>query len=191
MLSLRVIWPGFLLAGLLGSMGAADSGSPSPIPAQGTTGDMLDQLAVDEPVTADKYARPVPKARPRLRDGDMLSEKGRLRVHGGMSFTVGASSEGSFHGGSGWVSYYDPVTGLGLSFGYSHFSGKGLPLEYSGYPYSSHYGAVPGSYYYPVPLRAQPVESVGNAPLFMRGASKASIDADTRGTLLADRDGRR
>ncbi|HEY8995255.1 MAG TPA: hypothetical protein VIM71_11375 [Lacunisphaera sp.] len=88
---------------------------------------------VDEAV----YNRPQPKDRPRLRDSDVLSEQGRLQVHGGMSFTYGWAGGGrNFRETSAWVSYYDPVTGLGLGFGFSNFTGDAL------------YGYYPGDYYY-------------------------------------------
>ena len=100
-----------------------------------------------------------------------------------------AKIEGSFHGASGWVSYYDPVTGLGLSVGISRMSGTGLPLDYTGYPYGSRYRATPDTLY---PIWVQPpVEDTRDTPpLFMRGASKTGAE-DARGTPLVDRDGRR
>jgi hypothetical protein len=105
-----------------------------------------EQLAkLDELVDGAVYSRPAPKERPRLREGDVLSEQGRLRVHGGMSFTYGWAGGGrSFRESSAWVSYYDPVTGLGLGFGFSNFSGDGL---YPGYAYDrDYYPATAPSY---------------------------------------------
>ena len=50
------------------------------------------QLAkLDEAVAAAIAARPQPRERPRLRDSVVLNEQGRLRMHGGMSFTYGRS----------------------------------------------------------------------------------------------------
>lgn len=97
-----------------------------------------EQLAtLDELVDGAVYARPSPKERPRLKDGDVLSEQGRLRVHGGMSFTYGWAGGGrSFRESSAWVSYHDPVTGLSLGFGFSNFSGDGF---YPGYYYDRDY----------------------------------------------------
>jgi hypothetical protein len=96
------------------------------------------QLAkLDELVDGAVYTRPSPKERPRLKDGDVLSEQGRLRVHGGMSFTYGWAGGGrSFRESSAWVSYHDPVTGLSLGFGFSNFSGDGF---YPGYYYDRDY----------------------------------------------------
>jgi hypothetical protein len=59
-----------------------------------------------------------------VRDGEILSEKGRLQVHGGMSLTMGWASGGrNYREVGAWVSYFDPVTGLGLSVGFSRYSG--------------------------------------------------------------------
>lgn len=105
-------------------------------PAQAAGLDRLtpDQLnRLDELITASMYVRPLPRERPRLAglDRAVLTEEGsRLRMHGGMSLTVGGGSGGSFHGASAWMSYYDPVTGLGLSVSYSRYSGPGLPYAY-------------------------------------------------------------
>ena len=90
---------------------------------------------LNELVDAAIYNRPQPKARPRLQDSEVLSEKGRLRVHGGFSFTYGWSGSRSFREVGGWVSYYDTVTGLGVSFGYSRGSGDGLYGYYPDYYY--------------------------------------------------------
>lgn len=108
-----------------------------------------EQLAkLDDLVAEVIAARPLPKDRPRLRGSEVLSEQGRLRVHGGMSFTVGGGSGSSFYGSSAWVSYYDTVTGLGLSFAVSQFSGDGLYGYHPGYGYSGRaYSYAPISYY--------------------------------------------
>lgn len=102
----------------------------------------LDAL-VDEAV----YARPQPRERPRLTDNEVLSEPNRLQVHGGLSFTIGSAGGGrSFRETAGWVSYYDPVTGLGLGFAYSTGSGDGYYDTYNRgyYPAaSSYYSANP------------------------------------------------
>jgi hypothetical protein len=102
----------------------------------------LDAL-VDEVI----YARPQPRERPRLTDNDVVSVPGRLQVHGGLSFTIGSAGSGrSFRETAGWVSYYDPITGLGLGFAYSTGSGDGY-YNYSERGYypaaSSYYSANP------------------------------------------------
>src|SRR5204863_380104 len=101
------------------------------------------QLAkLDELITAALAAAPPPSSplqpreRPRLRDDAILSEKGRLQVHGGMSLTFGTAGGGrNFREIGGWISYFDPVTGLGLSFSYSRYSGDGFPGYSSGRDY--------------------------------------------------------
>ncbi len=100
-----------------------------------------EQLArLNEIVAAALAARPQPRERPRLKDGAVLSDQGRLRVHGGMSFTYGWAGGGrSYRETSAWVSYFDPVTGIGLGFGFSNFSGDGL---YPGYYYDRGYYPV-------------------------------------------------
>jgi hypothetical protein len=193
MLSPRTARSGALLACLLASLGAplpaADAdpvASPTPLVKNDAA---LDALTEGETITADTYARPVPRSRPRLREGDVLSEQGRLRVHGGVSITVGGSSEGSFYGGSGWVSYYDPVTGLGLSVGFSRMSGSGLPIDYFD-PYGSRYRSGSHPLY---PVGTQPSTADANRttqPLFMRGASKPRTE-NHRETFLVDGDGPR
>jgi hypothetical protein len=97
-----------------------------------------EQLAkLNETVATVLAARPQPRERPRLKDGAVLSEQGRLRVHGGMSFTYGWAGGGrSYRETSAWVSYFDPVTGIGLGFGFSNFSGDSL---YPGYYYDRGY----------------------------------------------------
>jgi hypothetical protein len=111
------------------------------------TADQLSKL--DEWVDGAVYSRPAPKERPRLKEGDVLSEQGRLRVHGGMSFTYGWAGGGrSFRETSAWVSYYDPVTGLGLGFGISNFSGDGL---YPDYFYDRGYYLAPAPSYSAAP----------------------------------------
>ena len=100
-----------------------------------------DQLAkLDALVAAAMPARPQPRERLRLKDGAVLSEQGRLRVHGGMSFTYGWAGGGrSYRETSAWVSYFDPVTGIGLGLGFSSYSGDGL---YPGYYYDRGYYPV-------------------------------------------------
>lgn len=62
-----------------------------------------------------------------------------MQVHGGLSLTMGwASGSRSFRETGAWVSYFDPVTGLGLSFSYSHSSGD-LLGNYHGGGYSAPY----------------------------------------------------
>lgn len=95
------------------------------------------QLAkLDELVATASTPRPQPKERPRLKDNEVVSLKSRLEVHGGISFTYGTGGGGSFREGAAWVTYYDPVTGLGLGFGFSQFSGDGFYRYYPGYYYS-------------------------------------------------------
>lgn len=103
----------------------------------------LDRLAPEQLAKLNELAatalaaRPQPRERPRLKDGAVLSEQGRLRVHGGMSFTYGWAGGGrSYRETSAWVSYFDPVTGIGLGFGFSNFSGDSL---YPGYYYDRGY----------------------------------------------------
>jgi hypothetical protein len=144
-------------------------------------------------VDAAVYNRPQPRERPRLKDSDVLSEQGRLQVHGGMSFTYGWAGGGrNFRETSAWVSYYDPVTGLGLGFGFSNFSGDGL------------YGYYPGSYeyydrgYYPVATSyysARPRTTFISAgrmgsPDAMRGGFRGD-GASLRGPMVASRGSRR
>lgn len=114
-----------------------------------------DQLAqLDELIADTIAAQPLPKDRPRLKDNEVVSLQRRLQVHGGMSFTYGWASGGrDFREAGAWVSYYDPVSGLGLAVGFSQYSGDVLyPYGYYGsgpyYPYAYNragwYGAVPG-----------------------------------------------
>jgi hypothetical protein len=103
-------------------------------------------VKLNELVDAAVYNRPLPqpKERPRLKDSDVLSEQGRLQVHGGMSFTYGWAGGGrNFRETAAWVSYYDPVTGIGLGFGFSNASGDGL---YSGF-YPGNYDTYDRGYY--------------------------------------------
>lgn len=100
-----------------------------------------DQLALLDELVADTIAaQPQPKDRPRLKDNEVVSLQKRLEVHGGMSFTVGWASGGrNFREAGAWVSYYDPKSGLGMSFAFSQYSGDAL------YPYGYYY---PGAYAY-------------------------------------------
>jgi hypothetical protein len=96
--------------------------------------------ALDEQVADLIATQPLPKERPRLRDDQVVSLKSRLQVHGGMSFTYGWASGGrDFRVVSGWVSYFDPATGIGLEIGVSRASGD-LPYYY----YPGWYRAYPG-----------------------------------------------
>ena len=112
------------------------------------------QLAQLDELVADAIAsQPLPKERPRLKDNEVVSLQRRLQVHGGMSFTYGWASGGrDFREAGAWVSYFDPVTGLGLSVGFSQYSGDVL-YPYGYYPYGGYaynragwygYGPVPG-----------------------------------------------
>ncbi len=92
------------------------------------------QLAkLDDLVATAAALRPQPKERPRLKDNEVVSLKRRLQMHGGMAFTYGTGGGGSFREVAAWVSYYDPVTGLGLGFGFSRFSGDGFYGYYPDY----------------------------------------------------------
>lgn len=160
----RLLPPGLLIAGLLAAFGATlragqdKDGFTAPIPPAApvatspiTPGiDELDRLT-DERGPTD---RPQPRHRPRLTQGDFLSEAGRLRVHGGMSVTVGGGSGGSFHGSSAWVSYHDAVTGISVGVSVSQLSGGGL-YGYPGYDYYHPRFPTP-AYPYPVSLRLPP-----------------------------------
>jgi hypothetical protein len=108
-----------------------------------------EQLArLNELVDKAVYARPQPRERPRLKESDVLSEQGRLQVHGGMSFTYGWAGGGrNFRETAAWVSYYDPVTGLGLGFGFSNFSGDSPYGYYMGDYYSRGVYPAAASYY--------------------------------------------
>ncbi len=147
MVPLRMLRPVWLLAGFLatGALGLrADETVPAPTVTQPAerptlTAAQTDQLAL---LAAEELSRPAPKPRPRLKEGDVLSEEGRLRTHGGVSLTVGASSTGSFYGTSGWVGFHDPVTGLSVSFSYSSYKGDGLGGYYPGYGYPMFYPGV-------------------------------------------------
>lgn len=91
-----------------------------------------------------------PRERPRLKDNEVVSLQRRLEVHGGMSFTYGTAGSGrNYRETAGWISYYDPVTGLGISFGFSRFKGDGL------YGYGLGYDGT-GGYYYGTPAIATP-----------------------------------
>jgi len=114
----------------------------------------LDRLSPEQLASLDRLVtnaiarRPEPKERPRLKDADLLSEQGRLRVHGGLSFTYGWAGSGrNFREASAWVSYYDTQTGLGIGFGFSNYSGDYLPYSsYPGYDYGRGYYPVNGTY---------------------------------------------
>ncbi len=127
----------------------------------------LDRLTAAQAAKLDEYvdaalsARPAPKPRPRLKDGDVLSETGRLQVHGGVSMTYGTGGGRSFRGASTWVSYYDPVTGLGLGLSYSRYSGDGL---YGGYPYYYDAGWYDSPVYYGGSPRMIMAESTVSRP---------------------------
>ena len=93
-----------------------------------------EQLAkLDELITSAVAAAPPPppRERPRVRDGEILSERGRMQVHGGMSLTMGWAGGGrNYREVGAWVSYFDPVTGLGLSVSFSRYSGDLLGGSY-------------------------------------------------------------
>jgi len=101
----------------------------------------LDVLVSAALATAPQTPSIQPRERPRVRDGEILSEKGRLQVHGGMSLTMGWASGGrNFREIGAWVSYFDPVSGLGLSFSYSRLSGDILGSSYGrDYSYNAPY----------------------------------------------------
>lgn len=105
----------------------------------------IERLEADEVAVLDEHvadliaAQPLPKDRPRLRDDQVVSLERRLQVHGGVSFTYGWASGGrDFRAASGWVSYFDPVTGIGIEIGVSQASGD-LPYYY----YPGWYRAYP------------------------------------------------
>ena len=123
-------------------------GVVSQLPALAEDSQPVEQATADKS-TPDNGAgvRPVdpaaepstPKERPRLRDNEVISLARRLEVHGGMSFTYGWASGGrNFREAGAWVSYFDPVTGLGLAVGFSRFSGD-MPYTYGYSPYG-YYG---------------------------------------------------
>jgi len=92
---------------------------------------------LDELIATTLATGPQPRERPRLKDSEILSERGRLQVHGGMSFTYGWAGGGrNYREAAAWVSYFDPVTGLGLGFGFSRFSGDVFPGYYGSDFYS-------------------------------------------------------
>jgi hypothetical protein len=106
-----------------------------------------EQLARFNELVATSFAASLavqlqPRERPRLKDNEVVSLQRRLEVHGGMSFTYGSAGSGrSYRETAGWISYYDPVTGLGISFGFSRFKGDGL------YGYGLGYDGT-GSHYF-------------------------------------------
>ncbi|MDQ5979473.1 MAG: hypothetical protein QG602_2447 [Verrucomicrobiota bacterium] len=140
MASLRLLRPVWFLSGWLLIGLHADETTPATTASQPAERPTLSAAQTEQLVTlaAEELSRPAPKPRPRLKDSEVLSEEGRLRVHGGVSLTVGSSSSGSFYGTSGWVSYHDPVTGISIGFSYSRFKGDGftgyMPGYYGGYP---------------------------------------------------------
>lgn len=145
MVTLRLLRPVWLLSVCVttGALGLrADETAPAAAATQPAERPTLSAAQIDQLATlaAEDYARPAPKPRPRLKAGDVLSEEGRLRVHGGMSVTVGGGSGGSFYGTSGWVSFHDPATGLSVAFSYSQFKGDGL---YYTPGYSGDYSSLP------------------------------------------------
>ena len=86
-------------------------------------------------------ASPKPRDRPRLKDSDVFAQS-KPQVHGEISLTYGRTSGGGeIRGGSMWVDYYDPKSGISLGVGISRFSGTGL---WGLYPYPSYYDFGPG-----------------------------------------------
>jgi len=110
-----------------------------------------DQLAtLDDQVAFVLASRPQPKDRPRLRDNEVVSLRRRLEVHGGMSFTYGWAGGGrNYRETAAWVSYFDPESGLGMSFGYMRGSGDPF-YTYDPYLYD-------GGYFYRRPDEAYDV----------------------------------
>jgi hypothetical protein len=154
------------------------------------------QLAkLNELVDAAVYNRPQPqpKERPRLKDSDVLSEQGRLQVHGGMSFTYGWAGGGrNFRETAAWVSYYDPVTGIGLGFDFSNASGDGLYGGY--YPgnydyYDRGYYPAAANYYSARPRTIFVSADESNRSGTMRGSFKGD-GASLRGPTLTGRGSR-
>jgi len=140
------------------------------------------QLAkLNEIIAATLAARPQPRERPRLKDSAVLSEQGRLRVHGGMSFTYGWAGGGrNFRETSAWVSYFDPVTGIGLGFGFSNYSGDSL---YPGYYYDRGYYPVTNA---PVVV-APRTQLADGARLSVNRGGFNGDGASMRGTVRAGR----
>ena len=128
-----------------------------------------DQLARFDELVADAIAaQPLPKERPRLKDNEVVSLQRRLEVHGGMSFTMGWASGGrDFREAGAWVSYYDPVSGLGLAFAFSQYDGDAMyPYGFYpgyGYPYgpAGWYGGAPGDTYSAELFWSRPNFSIG------------------------------
>ena len=106
----------------------------------------LDELISSVIATAPQAQ---PRERPRVRDGEILSERGRMQVHGGMSLTMGWASGGrNYREVGAWVSYFDPVSGLGLSVGFSRYSGDILGSSYG----RDYYSNAPSIYSSPRPI---------------------------------------
>ena len=90
---------------------------------------------LNELVAAAVAAHPKPKERPRLKETDVVLPS-RAEIHGSVSLTYGWGRGGrNFRATSLWLDYYDPQSGLGLSFGLASVDGAGL------------YGYYPGGYY--------------------------------------------
>jgi hypothetical protein len=121
-------------------------------------------------------ANPKPKERPRIKDSDVFSQVKKPEVHGEFSLTYGRTSGGGeFRGASMWVDYFDPKSGLELSFGYSRSSGKGLygfdPYDYGdGYGYGNGtgygYGAGVGLYTPTLSIFGSQNWYQGNGPIY-------------------------
>jgi len=138
---------------------------------------------IDELVADTIAAQPQPKDRPRLKDNEVVSLQRRLQVHGGMSFTLGWASGGrDFREAGAWVSYYDPVTGLGLSFAMSQYSGDVL-YPYGYYPYSPYYYG-PG--WYGAPGDSYTVGLSWTQPKFAVGVSFTQADLERPDTPRFD-----
>jgi len=115
-----------------------------------------------------------PRERPRLKDNEAVSLKRRLEVHGGMSLTYGWAGGGrNYREAAAWVSYYDPVTGIGIGFSYSRSKGDGF---YGYYP--DYYGT--GGYYYGASATA-------TSRTYFPTADRLSVSADAgRGGFNGD-----
>jgi len=102
--------------------------------------------------------RPQPKARPRLKESDVLSAARQNRIHGSVTVAYGWGRGGrDMWAESLWLEYYDPARRFSMGLGLSNFDGDGFlgyyPDYYGFYPdyygfYPDYYSAGYGSRYY-------------------------------------------
>jgi hypothetical protein len=113
------------------------------------------QLAkLNELVAAAIAARPTPKARPRLKESDVVVKR-RGEIHGSVTLSYGWGAGGrDFRAGSLWLDYYDPESRIGIGVGITSIEGGG----YYGFrpgPYRDRFypaGDFDDDYYAPSPL---------------------------------------